>query len=97
MGYKNRVTFDKKLLLCPSDITPDNLKKSERGDAFALDPRAPCLLSSTLFSYVFHEPANDFDRMVTKHVENQLSNDVEAIAAASRRLVLYGKKQRRLV
>lgn len=91
MDYKNRVTFDEKLLLCPSDITPENFKKGENGVVFALDFRASCLLPSAFFSYVLHVPVNDFDRIVAKHIENQLSSDVKAMEATSRHLVICGK------
>lgn len=90
-GDKNRVTFDTKLLLCPSDITPGNFKKGDNGVVVALDFRASCFLPSAFFSYALQMPVNDFDRIVSKHIKHQPSSNVRAMAVASSRLVICGK------
>jgi hypothetical protein len=84
------VTFDTKLLLCPSDITPGNFKKGDNGVVFALDFRASCFLPSAFFSYVLQVPVNDFDRIVVSHIKHQSLSDVKAMTVASNHLTICG-------
>lgn len=89
-GVKTRVTFDTKLLPCPSDITPGNFKKGDNGVVFALDFRASCFLPSAFFSYVLQVPVNDFDRIVVGHIKYQSLSDVKAMTVASNHLAICG-------
>lgn len=91
MDVKNRVTFNTKLLLCPSDIIPRNFKKGDNGIVFALDFRASCFLPSAFFSLVLQVPVNNFDRIVARHIKYQPSSEVEAMTVASNHLVICGK------